>query len=336
MVWSNQFTKAALGLSLFLSMTSCAVDVAEPEAGAELEQGIGSASLVVMSVNVRIPDDTGERAWDRRLPRIRDMVNSTFPSGPHLIGLQELRGWTRDQLTAALPQYWWYTVDRGDGEMIGIFVRTDRLTVLDYGYRDVSNGARDDSCGLSDDEDPKNRPIQYVLVRDKTTNKQSYFYNTHYPSKNSCERYGMSNIFASYVAARAQPSARAILVGDFNDGINADYSKNGSFQRLLDRTGYTAAFLQGPRTPPIIGNNFLTGNSFNKEARVGKIIDHVLVSNASDVFEMGIDRSMFRRTNGARVSCFTVTNGRCNENTVPVADLELYSDHWAVWASLRQ
>jgi len=328
--------KTLTSVLAILASSGCAIEVAEQEDAAATEQAIGSASLVVMSVNVRIPIDSGELAWSKRLPRIQSMVNSTFTGGPHIIGLQEMTLATRNDLSAALPQYWWYSIDRGDGEMVGIFVRTDRLEVLDFGFRDVSNGARDDSCGLSDDEDPKNRPIQYVLVRDRTTSKQSYFYNTHYPSKNSCERHGMSDIFASYVAARAQPSVRAILVGDFNDGINADFTRNGSFQRLLDRTGYTSAFLRGPLTPSIISANFATGNSWNKNLRVGKMIDHILVSNATDVFEMGIDRSMYRRSNGSRVSCFTVTNGRCNENTIPTADLELYSDHWAVWASLRQ
>src|SRR4051812_31835304 len=112
MVWSNQFTKVALGLGLLLSMTACSVDIAEPDSAVELEQGIGSTALVVMSLNVRIPDDSGERAWSKRLPRIQDMVNSLIPLGPHLIGLQELRVETRDQLAAALPQYWLYTANR--------------------------------------------------------------------------------------------------------------------------------------------------------------------------------------------------------------------------------
>jgi endonuclease/exonuclease/phosphatase family metal-dependent hydrolase len=308
---------------------------------AKTEEAIGASTLVVMSLNARIPNDSGQRAFSARLPRIKNMINS-YLGGAHLIGVQELTQSTRDQLAAALgtDRYWWYAVNRGDGEMITIFVRADRLEVLDYNYRNVSNGQRDDSCGLTDPEDDKNRPIQYVLVRDRTTGKLSYFYNTHYPSKNSCERYGQSDIFASYVASRPQPSARAILVGDFNDGVNADYSRNGSFQRLLDRTGFTSTFLKGPHTPSLTGTQFFTANGdWNKDQRIGKLIDHVLVSNGNDIFETGVDRSMFRPTpanNPPRVSCVSVTNGRCNENNVPTSELELYSDHWAVWASLRQ
>jgi hypothetical protein len=64
------------------------------------------------------------------------------------------------------------------------------------------------------------------------------------------------------------------------------------------------------------------------------MIDHVLVSSPSISVAADVDRTMFT-SEGIAVACDIVTNGSC-ANGMSARDLNLYSDHWAVWATIRQ
>jgi endonuclease/exonuclease/phosphatase family metal-dependent hydrolase len=286
----------------------------------------------VMSLNARIPEDSGENAWSQRLPRLASMIHANTPD---LIGLQELRAGTHDDLLARMPGYFSYWVDRGDGERIAIFVDTSRFEVLSRSFRNTTNSQRDDSCAFGVDEDSKNRPIQYVKVRDRENGRVRYFYNTHYPSKNSCERRAMSDIVANYIIGRDDPSASVVLVGDVNDGIEPDGRLNTSYSRLLSNTGFISAYAE--TNPTDSTGRFKTENgTWNKSARSGRMIDHVLVStHGSEVLFSYVDRSMFSGSgeNITRVWCQSVVSGNCS-NGVPATSYKLYSDHWAVVAGL--
>jgi hypothetical protein len=123
-----------------------------------------------------------------------------------------------------------------------------------------------------------------------------------------------------------------ILGGDFNDGIEPDGRLNGSFDRLVGLTGYRSSY--GVRHALGTSSQYLTGNSYNKTARAGRMIDHLLVSNSAMVVNADVDRTMFTAA-GAIVPCAFVTNQNC-PNGMSANSLRLYSDHWAVWASLQK
>jgi endonuclease/exonuclease/phosphatase family metal-dependent hydrolase len=335
-------------LPLFIAI-ACGGEAAEVTELGSLSEALGAGDrLNVMSFNVRIPEGSGEQSWSNRLPRIAGVINSFAGGGPHLIGFQEMKTTSAIDTAAdvwrQLPLgYWYYPVDRGpDDEVIAIFVRPDRLEVLDFGHRNVTAANR--NCA---DDDPKNRPIQYVLVRDKISDRKNYFYNTHYPSGHSCGRKRQSEILVGYIATRSDPSVRAILVGDFNDGYEADGHRNGSMNPLA-LNGFTSAFFMPNATvvPASQLSSYMTCTTatadctkpptYDKVNRVGKYIDHIMVKLMADVVMTGIDRSMFRRSDDTRVVCENVVNGRCTGNQVSVDQLEMYSDHWATWASIVQ
>jgi hypothetical protein len=131
---------------------------------------------------------------------------------------------------------------------------------------------------------------------------------------------------------RSDKVAPLVLLGDFNDGVEADGRLNGSYQRLLDLTGVRNAY--GLMRPMNTSSQFLTGNAWSKTARQGRMIDHVLISHPGLVWGADVDRTMFTAA-GAAVTCTTVTNGLC-PNGMRAADLRLYSDHWASWALIAQ
>ena len=84
-----------------------------------------------MSVNVRIPKDSGDRAWSKRLPRIISMIKrQDSGNGADIIGIQELEADTYADIKANLPDYGKYFVDRGDGEITAIFYKNSRYLVL--------------------------------------------------------------------------------------------------------------------------------------------------------------------------------------------------------------
>lgn len=323
-----------LGLALWGAvLAGCMTPVGSSADEAELEQSEEAAaySFKVMTVNVRIPTDGGERSWASRLPGISAMIR--FHS-PRLIGLQELQANTLQDMRDVLSQYYWpYYVDRGDGEGIGIFVDTARFTPIQWGYTNTTYEQRNDWCGSNiadENKDRKNRPVQYVLVRDVQTSRLWYLYNSHFPSKNSCERRAMAYMASEFVRQRANTSAPILFVGDLNDGVEPDGRLNTSFAELLSYTGFGSAYGQVNRMDG--SRQFLTGNEWNKVARVGKMIDHVLVSPGVTVYSSWIDRSMFTSTN-TRVWCDTVVGGQCPNGSF-ASSLKLYSDHWAVLASV--
>jgi len=342
---------AALGLTL-----ACGGEVGEEQELGTLKEGLTDARLNMMSMNVRIisSDDTGQRAWSSRLPRLAETVRAfNGGAGPHLIAFQEMithsTGDTAADMWAELPQgYWYYPRNRGDGEILAIFVRPDRLDVLDFGGRDVSRVQRSRHCGTFDDEDNVNRPIQYVYVRDKVTDQRTYFYNVHFPTKHSCGRHGQSEVLAEYIGNRSDQQARVVVAGDFNDGVESDGHVNGSIDRFIAETDYTMGFFWGPVVPSSQTSSYMTcttsnglcssSGNWSKTRRVGQIIDLFFLSDPFDLVETGIDRSMYTRDgSNTRVVCQSVTsNGLCSGTNTPVADLELYSDHWAVWASITQ
>lgn len=292
-----------------------------------IEQAV-YAPLLVMAINARIPSDSGEHSWPKRRPRIIDLVKWYQP---HVVGFQELQATPFNEVASALPEYWWHWVDRGDGERIAIFVRRDRLQPVEFNYRNVANSERNDSCSLSADEDPKNRPIQYVLAYDPPTAKQLYFYNTHYPARHSCERHGMATIFANYINGRRNPFAPVVAMGDLNDGVEPDGRENGSYTRLLNATGLASTYFATHAQNS--SSAFRTGNgNYDKIARVGKKIDHILFTPWDTwVPAAGVDRTMYTAQN-AHVSCATVSvSGLCANGSL-ASSLSLYSDHWAVWA----
>lgn len=89
--------------------------------------------LKVMTFNVRYASDEGAQRWAVRRPV---MIALLRRSQPDLIGTQELLRRQGDDLVKALPAYRWFGRDRRgrhDDEHMGIFYRTDRLTLIRQG-----------------------------------------------------------------------------------------------------------------------------------------------------------------------------------------------------------
>ncbi len=318
-----------------VGLGACTLEATDAPPDAELRkarQELSSTIYYAMSLNVRIPEDSGERHWDNREPHLAKTIAYWRPA---VIALQELRSSTHSSLHGAVESetgidYFWYWVDRGDGERIAIWVDRASFYIEAYGYWNVSNSARDDSCGLFDDEDSKNRPIQYVRAIDRFNGRRTYFFNTHFPSKNSCERHGMASIFADKISGRSDQAARVLAMGDFNDGYESSGRLNGSTERLLTEAGLLSTYAEAHY--PMSSYDYLTVNGWNKTSRRGRMIDHIMVNEIGATIYGYVDRNMFTSA-GLRVWCSYVdSSGYCG--SYRASTLELYSDHWAVAAAM--
>ncbi|NNG50497.1 endonuclease/exonuclease/phosphatase family protein [Sphingomonas sanguinis] len=89
--------------------------------------------LKVMTFNVRYASDEGAQRWAVRRPVMVELIRR---AAPDVIGTQELLQRQGDDIVASLPGYRWFGRDRRGGhadEHMGIFYRTDRLTLIDQG-----------------------------------------------------------------------------------------------------------------------------------------------------------------------------------------------------------
>jgi hypothetical protein len=163
-------------------------------------------------------------------------------------------------------------------------------------------------------------------------------YNTHYPSKNSCERYGMSSIFSDYIYQTAQ--GEVMLLGDYNDGINTDGTYNGSITQLLSDQGGMISAYDAVNSVSSTARK-LTGHGYNKTARTGKMIDHIFIDSWIGVQSSEVVHLMYTGSPGTRVNCSVV---QYNPAGTPFCAspfsqynpnaLKMYSDHWAVYARI--
>jgi hypothetical protein len=142
---------------------------------------------------------------------------------------------------------------------------------------------------------------------------------------------------AYHIANQAFPTDPVVFMGDLNIGINEDRSLHESYRLFLEHTRLTNAYMVVHR--PDAGDLFSSQNDDLTNKRRGKLIDHIMVSPSFQVFDADIDRTMFGNS-GEPVDCHTIRpDGYCQTRSGTrlehkASDLRMYSDHWAVWASI--
>lgn len=157
----------------------------------------------------------------------------------------------------------------------------------------------------------------------------------------------MTNIMSEYIAGREVQPSDVLMVGDLNDGIEADGRYNGSYSSLESQTGLTGSYAAknqiGTATQyrstnkdnviiPELLPNVVYREIWNPAARSGRLIDHILFSSRARILSSSVDRTVFT-TGGTAVPCATITGGKC-PNGMTVSSLNCYSDHWAVVARI--
>jgi endonuclease/exonuclease/phosphatase family metal-dependent hydrolase len=190
----------ALGLLLLGTVAACAP----------------TASVKVMTFNVRLPVDEGFKSWEARQPV---MVATIRDTRPDIIGSQELFKRQGDDLVRALPEYRWFGRDRRGGEAdehMGIFYRTDRLRLVEQGDFWLSD-APEQPGSMSWGTDLPRMANWGVFETTGRTPHRFLFVDTHLPHRDQdaqARERGVALILARLPAiAKDLP---VVLAGDLN------------------------------------------------------------------------------------------------------------------------
>ena len=177
------------------------------------------AALQVMSFNALFQtdstteDDPGH--WPRRAPAIEAMLAA---QRPHLLGLQEMQGWTYVPIEAGLgPTYRSVGVGtRGGGEGLinPIFFDTQRLELLTWNQFWLSDRPREIGSTTWGNAGP--RAAVWARFRDRATGQELVHLNTHLDHVITQAKVKGAQLIADHLKQFHLFGLPTITTGDFN------------------------------------------------------------------------------------------------------------------------
>jgi endonuclease/exonuclease/phosphatase family metal-dependent hydrolase len=275
---------AVIALALLLVIGACSA----PQAGRAPMQASGSATVRVMSFNIRYGSaDDGPDRWALR----RDLVMDTIRRfDPDLLAIQECLAGQAEFLRERMPDFDFVGIGREDGraqgEMAAILFRHDRFERVDHGHFWLSETPQiPGSVGW---DASHTRICTWVKLRDRrSAGWECVCFNTHFDHAGATARRESAKLLRQKMRDIAG-DASVIVTGDFN--APADPDVDGPFALL------TARFAGGPLTDThrVIHagptEHEGTFNAFRGIER-GPRIDWILVDDGFEVIDAGIDRS---------------------------------------------
>ena len=173
----------------------------------------------IMSFNIRYPNpDDGMNYWPRRKEMVASMI--TF-YGADLIGVQEAFRSQLDELMDLLPAYQWVGLCRTDGstapdpdnEFSAIIYKTSRFEVIRNETFWLSE--HPEEVGKKGWDAALPRIVSWAEMKDKTTNKNFFHFNTHFDHRGKEARKNSARLVLQklHEIAGDQP---VLLSGDFN------------------------------------------------------------------------------------------------------------------------
>ncbi|MDP3851756.1 MAG: endonuclease/exonuclease/phosphatase family protein [Luteolibacter sp.] len=242
----------------------------------------GRLELRLMSFNVRYenPDDTGSRAWRRRVPGVVRMIRE---EAPDVIGVQEaLHGQAAD-LWASLPDYEFFGAGRDDGrrsgEYAGIFFRRDRFEVnaSDCGTFWLSDTPESPGSKTWGNGIP--RTATWLRLVDRASQRGFYVYNTHWDHRHQGSRERSARLLAERIGGRKSAKEPVVMLGDFNA-----LETNPGLADLVAKCHLADTFR---KCHP--GESARSTLHFWRATRTGELkVDHILVSDGAEVLSAEI------------------------------------------------
>lgn len=172
------------------------------------------AELKIMTFNIRYatPND-GINKWAHRKENVAALISYYHP---HIFGIQEALLSQIQYLGKTLPQYNWVGSGRDDGKLTGefspVFYDTTRFRLMDSGTFWLSE--HPETPGKSWDA-ALPRICTWVKLKDKVSESELFFYNTHYDHRGESARINSSSLIVNRINETGDDYP-VILVGDFN------------------------------------------------------------------------------------------------------------------------
>jgi endonuclease/exonuclease/phosphatase family metal-dependent hydrolase len=223
--------------------------------------------IKIISYNIRqsgLAEKDGEYQWENRKEATLTMLRTKSPS---VFGLQEALLEQVEYIEQNLPQYSRVGVGRDDGknagEFMAVFFLKEKFKLLKSGTfwlsetPDIVSKGWDGNCF---------RIVTWVKLKDISTAKEFYYFNTHFDHKGEVARKESAKLVAEKIKEIAEKKANIIFGGDLNSAITDEI-----FNPLKKN-------LKVARASSPITDNKGTFNGFGS-APTSIIIDHIFYKN---------------------------------------------------------
>lgn len=233
----------------------------------------------VMSFNIRygLAKD-GDNEWSKRTELVVDTIKAFEPD---LLGTQETLGFQAEFLRKQLPEFGYIGQTRDNnpnGEQCAIFYRKERFERIAHDQFWLSESPETKASKSWDSSLP--RVATLVVLKDKTSNRELTFYNTHFDHRGGTARLESAKLIRRKVDTRAKKTA-IIITGDFNCGEGS-----GPYNQLLESARLSDSYRN------LIPEKKAGEGTFNgfKGKTDGPRIDWVLHSPEFKTTQASIDR----------------------------------------------
>ncbi len=243
--------------------------------------GIGqdaNGAIRVLSFNIRYDEPRdGVNAWPNRINKVAGVIS--FHKAD-IVGLQEAKFNQVRDLEKALPSMAWYGVGRDDGkeggESCAILFRRSRFQMIDSGTSWLSE--KPDVVGSKSWDAVITRIVSWVKLRDRTTRKTLFVFNTHFDHIGQTARVNSASLIVEKIA-RLAGKTPFVLTGDFNVERS-----NDAYKTIV--AGKPGVPIDDARSASVTGHfgSDSTWNAF-KELQPGRTIDFVFVKRGVRVLQ---------------------------------------------------
>ncbi len=223
--------------------------------------------LTVMTYNIRYatPND-GINQWENRKEHVAALISYYHP---HILGIQEALLSQIQYLDKSLPQYNWVGTGRDDGKLTGefspVFYDTAKFKLMDSGTFWLSENP--EIPGKSWDA-ALPRICTWVKLKDKGSETELFFYNTHFDHRGEQARINSSRLIVNRINDTGGEYP-VILAGDFNFTPDAEgYSLITS--ELQDTYVHSEKDHYGPEG---------TFSGFSLTGSIDRRIDYIFITN---------------------------------------------------------
>lgn len=223
------------------------------------------AELAVMTYNLRYASSQPPNAWEARRPVARALVERERPD---VIGTQEGLYRQVKDLAADLPDYAWIGTGReggSRGEFMAVFYRRDRLEPLEYDHYWLSDTP--EVIGSSTWGNSVRRMVTSVKFRDRRTERDFYFINTHFDHQVQGSREKSAALVLERVK-KLKTMLPVLLVGDFN----AVAESNKVYELLVGEDRFVDTWTVAAER----GDNWSTFHGYREPSKGGQRIDWIL------------------------------------------------------------
>ncbi|MGO3210247.1 endonuclease/exonuclease/phosphatase family protein [Brachybacterium sp.] len=246
-----------------------------------------AAALRVMSFNALFQTDstTAEDPghWPRRAPAIEAVLAA---ERPHLLGLQEMQGWTYGPFEAGLgPAYRSVgvgTLGGGEGLINPIFYDTERLEQLTWNQFWLSDRPREIGSATWGNAGP--RAAVWARFRDRVTGQELVHLNTHLDHVITQAKAKGAQLIADHLKQFHLFGLPTITTGDFNSVACA----SPAYSVLVDEFGLQDSWLAAEQQ---LSPAWSTFPHFGEVEESEFRIDWILLSQGVRVLDARIDDS---------------------------------------------